>query len=64
MSRLNAEVAKGLVNDAPMREKYLAGAGIDVLPPAGAPAEAFAGFLKREHDMYSSAVKAARVVIE
>ena len=64
VQRLNAEVSKGLFNDPAAREKYLTAPGIDVLAPAGGSPQAFAEFLKRDLDMYSRAVKAARVKIE
>lgn len=64
VQRVNAEIAKEMFNNAPMREKYLTKPGTQVLPPAGGTPEAFAEFLAAQRDMYSGVVKITGVRIE
>ena len=64
IQRVNAVIAKDLFNNAPMKEKFLTTAGLQVLPPAGGTPEQFAEFLKSEMEMFSSVVKITGVKVE
>ena len=64
IQRLNAEIAKELFNNGPMREKYLTIPGTEVLLPAGASPEAFAEFLTSQHEMFSNLVKVTGIRIK
>ena len=64
VQRVNAVVAAELFAVPAMRDKYLTTPGTQVEPPAGAPPEAFAEFLKAQREMYARVVKVAGVKIE
>jgi tripartite-type tricarboxylate transporter receptor subunit TctC len=64
IARLNAEVAKGLINNAEAKAKFLTSQGIDTSAPAGATPEVFAKFLKSERENYAEVVRLAKVRIE
>ncbi len=64
IQRVNSTIAKDLYNNAAMREKFLAKAGLQVLPPSGESTEAFAEFLKSQYEMFSSLVRITKVRIE
>jgi len=62
--RINAELAKGLLNDPAMREKFLLSQGILIDPPAGASPEEFAAMLPVERDRFADILKVAGVRIQ
>ena len=62
--RLNAELAKGLVNDPVMREKFLVSQGILADAPAGASPEEFAAMLPEERERFANIAKIAGIKIE
>ncbi len=62
--RINAELAKGLVNDPAMREKFLLSQGIMIDPPAGASPEEFAAMLPVERERFANIAKIAGIRIE
>ena len=64
IQRLNGEIAKGLFNNAAMREKYLTKPGTQVLPPTGRSAEEFAEFLKAQRALFVSVVRTTGVKID
>ena len=64
IQRLNAEMATGLFNNAPMKEKFLTTPGTQVLPPAGGSPEAFAEFLRAQREMFSSLVRITGVKVQ
>lgn len=64
ITRLNAEVAKGLINNPEAKAKFLTSQGIDTSAPAGASPEVFAKFLKAERENYSEVVRLTKVRIE
>jgi tripartite-type tricarboxylate transporter receptor subunit TctC len=61
--RLNAEVAKGLVNNPAMREKFLSSLGIQTDPPAGASPEALRSLMQAEREKYAAVVKVTALKI-
>lgn len=64
IQRLNADIVKEIFDNAPTREKLLAATGLQVLTPAAGSPEAFAEFLKAEHEMFSNLVKVTGVKVE
>ncbi len=64
ISRVNAEVAKGLTNNPEAKAKFLTSQGIDTSAPAGASPEVFARFLKKERENYAEVVRLTKVRIE
>ncbi|OGA06048.1 MAG: hypothetical protein A3I00_02815 [Betaproteobacteria bacterium RIFCSPLOWO2_02_FULL_64_12] len=62
--RINAELAKGFVNDPAMREKFLLPQGIMIDPPAGASPEEFAAMLPVERERFANIAKIAGIRIE
>jgi tripartite-type tricarboxylate transporter receptor subunit TctC len=55
--RLNAEVNKGLLQNAAMREKFLTAAGLEVEAPAGESPEAYMAFLKGDREYHAKIIK-------
>lgn len=64
ISRSNTEVAKGLVNNAEAKAKFLTSQGMETSAPAGASAEVFARFLKADRENYAEVVRVTKVRIE
>ena len=64
ITRSNAEVAKGLVNNPEAKAKFLTSQGMDTSAPAGASADAFAAFLKADRENYAEVVRVTKVRIE
>jgi tripartite-type tricarboxylate transporter receptor subunit TctC len=60
VQRLNAVVGKA-VADAQFREKFLLAQGLENIPPAGAPPEQFAAFLKTERALLENVVRVAGI---
>ena len=61
VQRLNADVNKGLLQNAALREKFLTANGLEVEGPAGGNADAFLAFLKADREYYASIIKAAGI---
>ena len=57
IQRLNAELGKGLFNNAPAKEKFLTGIGMSVEAPAGGSPEALASLGKAEFEKLGNIVK-------
>lgn len=64
IQRLNMEIVKEVYENAPVKEKLLAAAGLTVLFPTGGSPEAFAEFLKSEHEMFSDLVRVTGVKVD
>jgi tripartite-type tricarboxylate transporter receptor subunit TctC len=64
ISRSNTEVAKGLVNNAEAKAKFLTSQGMETSASAGASAEVFARFLKADRENYAEVVRVTKVRIE
>lgn len=64
VNRVNAELAKGLVNNPENREKFLTSQGFVVDAPSGAPAEEFAALLPIERERFMNAAKVAKIRME
>jgi tripartite-type tricarboxylate transporter receptor subunit TctC len=57
IERLNATVARELINNPPARERYLAAFGVAAEAPAGASPEAFAALIQRENEKLAGLVR-------
>ncbi len=57
IQRLNAELKKGMFDNAEARQKFLTGVGMAVEPPAGGTPEALGALVVAEHDKLSKLVK-------
>jgi len=64
INRANTEVAKGLINNAEAKAKFLTSQGMDTVAPAGASADVFAKFLKADRENYAEVVRVTKVRIE
>jgi tripartite-type tricarboxylate transporter receptor subunit TctC len=61
VSRLNGIVAKGLLGDAELRQKFVLSQGMVIEGAAGGPPEAFAKHIAQERERYARIVKIAGV---
>ena len=61
VQRLNADVAKGLLQNASLRDKFLTANGLEVEGAAGGSAESFLAFLKADREYYASIIKSAGI---
>ena len=59
--RINAELAKQLINDPANRDKFLTSQGISIDHPAGASPEAFAATLPPERERFTAIAKQAGI---
>lgn len=64
IQRVNAEVARGFINNSEMRRKFLTNQGLETDPPAGGSPEEFTAYLIAEREKWANVVKAAKVKIE
>ncbi len=64
VNRVNAELAKGLVNNPENREKFMTTQGFVVDAPTGAPAEEFAALLPIERERFANAARVAKIRAE
>jgi tripartite-type tricarboxylate transporter receptor subunit TctC len=64
VNRLNAELAKGLVNDPANREKFLTTQGFVVDTPAGGSPEEFAAMLPVERARFANIAKVSKITMQ
>jgi len=64
VNRLNADLAKGIVNNPENRAKFLTSQGIEVSAPAGASPEEFAAMLPVERERFAKIAKVAKIRID